>query len=171
LKTRVLLFFKFAVCLAVVGLFVFCFVPVGFAVSSDEAGTALKRAEADLGSAFAAVAEAERAGANVTLLLTRLNVADGFLSEGYAAFRSGNYDSASSSAAACSGSIEGVLDDAGLLRSSAERAQNDRVLLTAVTTGVGLVMLFALGFLGWGFLKKWFSSRVLGLRPLVEESE
>jgi hypothetical protein len=65
-------------------LFAFCFVPVGLAIGSNEAGDALRRAEVDFGSAFAAVADAERAGANVTAFVGRLNNADDFLAEGYA---------------------------------------------------------------------------------------
>jgi hypothetical protein len=171
LKTQFLLVFKFTVCLVVVTLFASCFVPVGFAVSSNEANDGLRSAQTDLDSAFLFVAQAQRAGANVSALLNKLNEADGFLSEGYVAFRSGDYESAFYSAAKCSASIEGVAESAGLLKASAERAENDKILLNAVATGVGLVMLFVFGFLGWGVLRRWLSGRVLKLRPLVEESQ
>jgi hypothetical protein len=171
LEFQVPLVRKCAICLAIIVLFAFCFVPVGLAIGSNEAGDALRRAEVDLGSAFGAVADAERAGANVTDFVGRLNYADGFLAEGYAAYRSGNYESAMSMAATCSSATEGIVNDAGYLKASAERAYGDIVLMTAVISGVGLIIFFILAFLGWRLLKKFYSKRVLEFKPTVEGSQ
>ncbi len=144
---------------------------MSWAVSSDDANKALKSAETDFVTAFTAVATAEEAGANVTNLVTKLNAADGVLSEGYDAFMAGDYDTANSKAASCSAAVEGVVDEAGLMKTSAERAIGSRTLLTAVFSGVGLIILFVLGFLGWGFLKNWYTKRLLDLKPVLEESQ
>jgi hypothetical protein len=171
LEFQVPLFRKCSICLAIIVLFAFCFVPVGLAIGSNEADDALGRAEVDLGSAFAAVADAERAGANVTAFVGRLNYADGFLAEGYAAYRSANYESAISIAASCSSATEGIVDDAAYLKASAERARSDTALMTAVISGVGLTIFFILAFLGWRILKKFYSKRVLEFKPIVEGSK
>ena len=161
MKTHTALNISFTICLAITVLFSLCFVPLGLAASSDEASEDLRLAGADLNSAFGAVAEAENAGANVSALLSTLNDADGFLSEGYAAYRNENFEGAVSSAAACSSTLKGVADAAVTMKLSAERIRSDKVFLTAVVSVVGLVMLFVLGFLVWGFLKRSYSKRAL----------
>lgn len=171
MKTRVLFAIEALACIAILVLFAFRFVYVGLASNSDEARQALEEAEVDLDSAFKAVVAAERAGANVAELLNRLNVADGFLSEGYVDYWGGDYSGAVSLAASCSANLGGVIGDAGVLQSSAERAQYDKLLSTVIATSVGLIALIMLSFLGWGVLKKWFSNRVSSLKPLAEGSE
>lgn len=160
-----------AVCLLVSLLLIVCFAPFCLAVDTNEASNALNNAETDLDLAFIVLAEAEDAGANVATLLEKLNDAGGFLSEAYAAFRDGNYESAVSSAGMCSVTVDGVADDGALLKSSAERLSGDRLFLSAVGSGIGLILLFVLGFLGWKMLEKSFSKRVSDLKPVVEESQ
>ena len=171
MKFRIPIVCEGAICLAIIVLFAFCFVPVGLAVSSDEAGDALRSAEGDLGSAFVAVADAERAGANITAFVSRLNNADGFLAEGYAAYRNGNYENAVSNAASCSSTTQGIVTDAADLKASAERSHSDMALMTAVISCVGLIIFFILAFLGWRILKKFYSKRVLEFKPIVEGSQ
>jgi hypothetical protein len=171
LKIHAVLILNATICLAVAILFSFCFMPVGLAVSSGEVGEALRLAQADFDSAFVAVVEAESSGANVTALLSRLKDADGLLSEAFASYRSEDYEGAASSAASCSRTLEGVADEAAIMKLSAERGHSDKVLLTAVTSGIGLIILFVLGFLGWGLLKRSYSKRVLELKSVVEESQ
>jgi len=54
------------------------FVPFASAVTVEEADDAVAHAGSDLGSAFAAVAEAEAAGADVSTLLAMGVIAGGF---------------------------------------------------------------------------------------------
>ena len=56
------------VCMVILFLFSVEFVSLGFAVSYDEATVSLEQAEQDLGSAFAKVAAAESAGADISIL-------------------------------------------------------------------------------------------------------
>jgi len=169
LNARKIFVFQAAVCLSLVILFVFCFVPICLAANSSEAENALARAESDLGYAFAVVAEANGAGANITELLMKLDEAGVLLSEGYVANRAGDYDFAIFMATESSNVIEGVAGDAEYLKSFAERAQGESLLLTAVASIIGLILIVVLGLMGWNFLKKSYSKRVLNLRPLVEE--
>jgi len=160
-----------AVCLTVSMLLAVWLVPACFAVDAVEANTAIGQAERDLGSAYAVVAEAEGAGADVSVLLNKLGSAGDFLSEAYAAFRTGDYGNASVLAMECNHAVEGVAGDATRLKLDAERARSDRLLLTSVGSGVGLVLLLVLGFSGWRFLKRRYHKRVLDMKPQVEGAQ
>jgi hypothetical protein len=159
------------VCLIVAMLLAVWLVPACFAVDAVEASGAISQAERDLGSAYAAVAEAEGAGADVSVLLNKLGSAGDFLSEAYAAFRTGDYANASALAMECSSAIEGVAGDAARLKSDAEAARSNGLLFAVVESGVGLVLLVVFGFLGWKLLKRRYFKQVLGMKPQVEGTE
>jgi hypothetical protein len=158
-------FRSLAVCLIVLMLLAVCFVPVCFAVDAAKASDAISQAERDLGSAYAAVAEAEGAGANVSALLDKLNAGGVFLSEAHSAFEIGDYGGAFSSAVACSGAVGGVVDDAARLKENAGIAHNAVLLLTAVVSGIGVGVLLVCAFIFWRFLKRWYFRRVLEMKP------
>jgi hypothetical protein len=159
-----------AVCIALAMMFVFCSVPTCFAVTSDEAYNNLRKAEVDLGYGFAAVAEAGNAGADIAELEAKLNDAAGLLSEGYAAFRSGDYEKAVSLSSTCSFAVDGVANEAERLQSSAELIHIDAATYTMVWSIIGLIILFVLAYVGWRILIKFYSKRVLTLRLEVEGS-
>jgi hypothetical protein len=159
-----------AVCLIVAVLLAVWLVPACFAVDAVEASGAISQAERDLGSAYAVVAEAEGAGADVSVLLNKLGSAGDFLSEAYAAFRTGDYADASALAMECSHAIEGVADDAARLKTDAEAARSNRLLFAVVESSVGLVLLVVFGFLGWKLLKQRYFRRALDMKPQVEEA-
>ncbi|MCW3997873.1 MAG: hypothetical protein NWF10_04815 [Candidatus Bathyarchaeota archaeon] len=157
-----------AICIVAL-IFAVGYVPVCFAVDVVEATSAINQAELSLNSAFVAVAEADDAGADVVRLLDKLDVAGDFLSGAHLAFRAGDHESASLLAVECSNSVEGLATDAGWLKADAERTKTNNLLLTAVGSGVGLVLLLVLGIVGWRVFKKRYSERVLEMRPEVEE--
>lgn len=72
MKRRAKCYKKIGVCSIVAMLLVVWFVPSCFAVDAGNASDAISKAERDLSSAYATVAEAEAAGANVSLLLSKL---------------------------------------------------------------------------------------------------
>ena len=160
-----------AVCLTVSMLLAVWLVPACFAVDAVEANTAIGQAERDLGSAYAVVAEAEGAGADVSVLLNKLGSAGDFLSEAYAAFRTGDYADANALAMECSSAVEGVADDAARLKTDAEAARSNRLLFAVVGSSVGLVLLVVFGFLGWKLLKRRYFKQVLGMKPQMEGTE
>jgi len=160
-----------AICLTVSMLLAVWLVPTCLAVDANEASVAINQAERDLGLAFAMVAEAESAGADVSALLNKLDIAGDFLSEAKAAFGTGDYENANPLAVDCSHTVEGLADDAASLKLDAEKAQSDRLLFTAMWSGVGLVLLLVLGFLGWKFLKRRYFRRILDMKPQVEGAQ
>ena len=144
-------------------------VPVCSAVGAAEAGDVISQAERDLGSAYVAVAEAERAGGDVSILVGRLGGAGGFLAKAYAAFRAGDYENASLLALECSRVVDGVIGDAAGLKVEAEEARSNKMFWTAAWPIAGLGLLFNLGLVGWRFLKRRHLRRVLDKKPEVGE--
>jgi len=157
-------------CLTVAMLAAAWFMPACFAVDFVEKNAAISSAEHDLKSAYAAVAEAETAGADVYALLNKLSIAGDFLSRAYAAAWAGDYANAKALAVECNSSLEGVAVDAASLKMDAEKAHNNNLLLTVVMSGVGLALLLVFGLLGWKLLKKQYLRRVLDMTPQVEEA-
>jgi hypothetical protein len=159
---------KTAVALCLLILMIAQFTPSCFAVSFDEASEAINQADRDLRSAFSAVAGAEVAGADVSVLLGELESAGDFLSEAFVAFRTGDYENASLFAMECRNIVEGISEDGLRLKANAESAQRNKFFLTAAGSGVGLVLLLVFGYLGWRFLKRWYFRRLLSMIPQVE---
>jgi hypothetical protein len=116
------------------------------------------------------VAEAERSGADVSVLLNKLGSAGDSLSEAYAAFRTGDYADASALAVECSSAAKGVANDAARLKTDAEAARSNRLLFAVVGSSVGLVLLVVFGFWGWKLLKQRYFRRALDMKPQVEEA-
>jgi hypothetical protein len=159
-----------AVCLVLAMLLVVWLVPACFAVDAVEASSAIGQAERDLGSAYAVVAEAEDARADVSALLSKLGGAGDSLSEAYAAFRTGDYAGASALAMECSSAVKGVADDAARLKTYAEATRSNRLFFAVLGSSVGLVLLAVFGFIGWILLKQRYLRRVLDMKPQVEEA-
>ena len=142
-----------------------------FAAEKVEADEALVRAEEDLASAYVAVEDAGIAGANVSVLLVRLDITGGLLSDAYNAYRLGDFDRAYTYAVNCSDRIAEIVSEALGLKSQAERAYNDMLLLTAGASSAGLSVLFVLSLFVWRFLKKKYVERFLKMKPQVRDAE
>jgi hypothetical protein len=151
-------------------LFLVQFIPVCFAVSSVEAADAIRQAGHDLDVAFISVAEAEGAGANVSVFLDKLNQAGVFLSDANLAFRDGDYESSFYHALVCSAKIEGVAHDALSFKINAEIAHRTVLFWTAYISSIGVGLFFVLAFFGWRFLNKWYFRQVLEMKPVLEEA-
>jgi hypothetical protein len=160
-----------AVCLIVAVFLAVWVVPASFAVDDVGASAAIGQAEHDLDSAYVVVAEAEGAGADVSTLLNKLSNGGDFLSEAYAAFKTGDYVNASASAEKCISAVNGVADDAARLKTDAETARTNGFLFAVVGSSVGLVLLVVFGFLGWKLLKLRYFKQVMGMKPQLEGAD
>jgi len=147
------------------------FAHVCFAVDKAAVDGALIDAENDLVSAYVAVGEAEKAGANVSELLVELRFAGTLLAGACNTNRTGDYDKAYSFAINCSESVNGIADEALGLKLEAEKAYSGRLFMTGAVSSVALSVLFVLSLFGWRFLKKKYVERVLGMKPKVERAE
>ncbi|MCW4003649.1 MAG: hypothetical protein NWE95_07040 [Candidatus Bathyarchaeota archaeon] len=134
-------------------------------------GVAIEQAGRDLGSAFAAVTEAEAAGADVAGLMVKLGGAGDFLSKAYVALRMGDYENANVLVIKCSRALDGVVGEAARLKVDAEASRGSSLFFAVCVSCAGLVLLFVFGLLGWRFLVKRYVGAVLGLKPMLEGAE
>ena len=130
-----------------------------------QADASLNEAENSLTSAYNAVARADRAGANVTDLVNKLNVAAALLAKAYGLSQSGNYDQAISYSIKSSQDTSEVQTEAESRQSVAQNAQNGRLFLSSAVSSVGLSVLFFSSLFLWRFMKRRYRKRILQLRP------
>ena len=135
--------------------------------ASDEASSAIGEADNALRMAFEAFLEAERAGANVSDLIVKLDEAGGLLAEAENAYRVGNFSEAVSKADRCSMLAHGVVDEALGLKSSALADAQKAVLQTLTFSWVGGVAFLTVLFFVWGWFKRAYVKRMLRMKPEV----
>jgi hypothetical protein len=147
------------------------FVFKAFASSEDAASLAISQAEQVLASAFEAVLEAERAGANVSGLLVMLNDAGVFLAKAQVAYRLGDFEEAVGFADLCYEIGEGVKGKAGELRVEAYGPRVIGFWLTMAGSLVGVVAVGVGSVWGWRFFKRRYYRHVLRMKPEVSSDE
>jgi hypothetical protein len=145
-----------------------CFVHACVAVGQIDAEQMISKAENDLSSAYASVADVDSVGANVSELLNELKSAGALLAEANNSYRIGDYEKAYSLAMNCSDSVSNMVYEASTLKSEAEKAYSQKLILNAEVSSIGLSLLFVLSLFGWSFLKKKYLKRVLEMKPETE---
>jgi hypothetical protein len=146
---------KPSVILTVLFLFLLPAFIVRVSASSEEAATlAITEAEEVVASAYEAVREAEKAGANVTDLLSVLNEAGMLLSKAHLAYDRGDFDSARDFAVWCQGNLTGFIDEAEALKQSAIQRRYWDFTVNVVGSAVGAVAVVVGGLVSWTFLKR-----------------
>lgn len=139
-----------------------------FASSNRElAFYSISEAEQSVALAYDAVLNAERAGANVSGLLVRLNDAAGLLSEARMAFEAGNFDESVRLSHLSSGIGGQVWDEAETLRVEASDAAADRVWLFFAESVLAVAFVLFASFAGYLYFKRWYYRRLLKMRPRV----
>jgi len=141
------------------------------ALSEDVAALAIEEAEGVMASAYEAVLKAEGAGANVSVLVTRLNDAGDDLAQAHVSYRVGDFEGAARFADLCREIGEGVRVEALGLRDLAVAEAGQRFRWTMTGSIVGVVAIAFLSFLGWNVFKRRYYRRVLGMRPEVVTCE
>jgi len=134
---------------------------------ADGASVSVGEADVAVRQAFDATLDAERAGANVSGLILRLNEAGIILGEAEMALGNGNSSEAASKAGQCIGIAESVKGDADVLKASAlDEAQT--VFWTSLTFSVVSIAAFAVVLvLVWRRFKRGYNRKVLGMKPEV----
>jgi hypothetical protein len=138
---------------------------------ADEASSSVGEADVAVRQAFNATLDAERAGANVSGLILRLNEAGGILTEAEIALKDGNSSEAAGKAVQCIGIAQSVKGDADVLKASAlDEAQT--VFWTSLTFSVVSIAAFAVVLvLVWRWFKRGYTRKVLGMKPEVAHDE
>ena len=119
-----------------------------------DARSAVSQADARVSTCYLAVADAEKAGANVSGLLVTLNNAGMLLSEAHLSLINGSYDLASGLADQCMTMLSGFDNAASSLEASASHAALVDFWVNVVGSGVGAIAVVVGGFFLWRFLKR-----------------
>lgn len=141
--------------------------------SSEEAVAeeSMSEAESVVVSAYRAVLEAEKVGANVTILLSQLNDAVSYLSKAYMSYRMGNLEDASHSANLCVDVGKEIEMEALGLRDEAEKESSRSLVNVLILSGIGVFSVLCVSAAGWGIFKKLYFKRILKLKPEVASDE
>jgi len=135
----------------------------------DEGRLRVREAEETVSSAFLAVLDAERAGANVSALLYRLNSAAGQLSQAEMMLSKGDSGEAVDVAARSVAIAEDVGGEALNLRASAVANREFVFNISLAGSSVGIVVFFFLMFFVWRQFRARYVRRILDMRPVVVE--
>ncbi len=138
---------------------------------ADEASSSVGEADVAVRQAFNATLDAERAGANVSGLIVRLNEAGGVLTEAKIALGNGNSSEAASKAGQCVEIAQSVKGDADVLKASALDGART-VFWASLTFSVGGIAVFVvvLEFV-WCWFKRGHVRKMLGMKPEVAADE
>ena len=127
---------------------------LSFAAGEADASQAISEAENRVNACYMAVAEAQKAGANVSQLLSTLQEAGLLLSEAHVAFEKRDFDSAFDLANQSRSRLDGVDNEADSLRDKGRQDRSVDFLVNVVGSSVGAFAVLVGGFLFWHFSKK-----------------
>ena len=136
-----------------------------YAYTMDEASVKIAEADNSVRQAFAAVSDAANAGANVSILAFRLDEAGRLLAEASTAYRIGDYGNATLFAEQSLGSLDGIVQEAGSFKATAESERLGQLGWTASFSSVSLSLLFVAGLFGWRFVRKRYFESALKMKP------
>jgi hypothetical protein len=143
-----------------------CLVHDAFGVTYQDAAGQVTDASQALQDAFKSVVDAEQKGANVSLLLSRLDEAGSNLTWAEAALAVSNYSDAVSFAGVCKSEADLVGVDAVGLGNDAVLAVGNWWIMVVFSV-VGAVVFLAVLFVVWRFFKRGYLKRVMHSRPEV----
>jgi hypothetical protein len=143
-----------------------CLVHDVFGVSYQEAVGQVADADQALRNAFNGVVGAEQQGANVSLLLNRLDGAGSDLTLAEVALAAGNYSDAVSFAGACRSEALLVDADAVALGNDAAIVAGDWWMMVVFSVASSLVFVVVLFFVWRGF-RRGYVKKVMASRPEV----
>ena len=136
-------------------------------VSESEAELRIGEAEMAVSSAYVAVLEAERSGANVSVLLIKLNSGGEFLAEARMSYRNGDFGSVVYYADLSVQSVGGLVEEAEGLRALSIDEFKERSFQTVTASSLAVVLIVLGCFVGWRFFKRRYFEKVLRMKPEV----
>ena len=137
------------------------------AASENEASSKIGEADNAIREAFRTVLDVEKAEANVSGLVARLNDAGGVLAEAEMAYQNGDLDEAAGKADQCLSVANGVLDDALALKSSALADAESRRAQALMFSLAGTVVFVTALIMVWVWFKPFCVRRLLKMKPEV----
>ena len=138
---------------------------------TDQTASKLQAANTAVDQAFSVVLDAEKAGANVTQLLAKLNTAGELLADAQNTYNSGNNAANVISMAEHAIQIaQQVNVDALNLRNNAQFESQNKIQNTVIFSVVGAIVFVILLFLIWRRFRRAHLIKVFGMRPEVVEN-
>lgn len=122
--------------------------------SKSDAKSAIVAAEERIVVCYQAVAEADKAGANVTALLAVMNEAGWFLSKAKLAYKMGDFDLAGNFAVQSQERLSGFVEGADSLRGTAIQQRYWDFMVNVVGSIIGTVAVVGGSFFVWFLLKR-----------------
>jgi hypothetical protein len=139
--------------------------PVVYAQTTEE--TSIQNANTAINQAFTNVLEAEKAGGNVTQLLTRLNTAGQLLADAQNIYQSGSLDGVTSKASSAKQMADLVNTEALTLKDASLTLTRNSFWFI-VTFSVGGAIIFALFILlMWQRFRRSFIKKMMSMKPEV----
>ncbi len=162
-----------ALFISLFALLIMCvYVDVHYAVAQANAGqSSLAAASSVIDQAFNNVLAAEKAGANVTGLLDKLNVAVNLLSEAENAYNNGNINAVEEKADASVLIARQVTLEAQIAKEEAQNSANNSFWFTLALTINSLIVLFLVLFIVWLFIKRRYIKNLVKSKPEVITDE
>jgi len=153
----------------------FVFLAFGFCLNSeprvfaqvDQASSKLQTANAAVDQAFNAVFDAEKAGANVSSLLTQLNVAADDVAQAENAYQTGDSNTAAVQADSALPIAQQVITEAQDAKQNASISQQNTFWSTIALTVIGVIVFVLALFLGWRWVKRSYISILSEAKPTV----
>ena len=136
---------------------------------SDSAKSQLQNAANAFAQAFAAVSDAQKAGANVTSLVNQLNSAGSSLSQADMSYARGDFNGTIAAAAATILATQSIVPQAQNLKSSAQASGHDAALSSVAFSIIGVAVFLTVLFLVWRYVKNSYMRSILDARPEVVE--
>ncbi len=133
--------------------------------------SSLTNVEETVFETYSIVLAAEAAGANVSVLWDRLNFAGEYLALAKISLRIGNLEGADTNTRLSVESLEGIVEEAEVLKATAIRALSEYSQIVIVGSVTGIVTIILSTILGWNWFKKRYYKRVLEMKPEVVEGE
>jgi hypothetical protein len=137
------------------------------ATNENAASSGINDAENAIGNALRSVQKAEKLDANVSGLVTDLNVAGTLLDEAETAFKNGNLDTALEKSDQSLVTATKVLDEANVLYDSASVDAQGRFLVTLTFSTVGAVLFVIVLVLLWRWFSRSYVKKMLKMKAEV----
>jgi CHASE3 domain sensor protein len=132
---------------------------------TDQTASKMQAASTAIDGAFNAVLDAEKAGANVTGLLTQLNVAEGDLAQAENSYRSGGSNTAAAQADSVLPIAQEVTNAAQNAKQTAIVSDQNAFWLTIAYTLIGAFVFVLALFLVWRWLKRSYIKSLSEAKP------
>jgi hypothetical protein len=151
--------------------FAILFILFTLGFSASVSGIKASDVEDGIVAAYKAVLEAEEAGADVSALLERLNVAGEYWALALVCLRTGDVECTAGNTELSVEALDGLVEDAEVLREEATRKSVEHMWIALGGSIGGVVAVVCGGWLGWKWFKQRYHRRALAMKPEVVEAE